>query len=134
MPDKFKDADCLFDLGTNNDQVYALSSMIGIPLIKVTSIISYVPYNLTLSMMPSPKTIAEALFKLTMYFGFEDVAIAYDGEYVTTRSHLSSSFCPVFPVFPQFIRGAKKLSCVNVSAQFPHLICRRHLDLNLKQK
>lgn len=83
---KFRDFDCLFDVGTSNEQAYALSFAVGVPLVKVTAITSDVPYNLTISMMPSPETIAQALYKLTMYYQFDKVAILYDGEYILISS------------------------------------------------
>ena len=85
----FEDADCLFDLGTNNEQVYALSSLIGIPVIMMNSITSDIPYDLTLSMMPSTTTIAKALLTLTTYYRFKDIAVVYDGEYI----HVVYYFC-----------------------------------------
>ena len=82
MSKKFRNVDCLFDLGTSNDQVYALSSMIGVPLLKINAIRTDVPYNMTLSMMPSPKTISKALFKLVSFYEFKTVAVIYDGKHM----------------------------------------------------
>lgn len=73
----------VIDLACNDEKAFALSSLLHVPLIKVDAIVEDTEHELVVSVRPSYRTVNKALFDVIKFYAFKNVAVLYDGKWLT---------------------------------------------------